>query len=192
MENVSSLKKQLDCISRDEAIADENTKLKSELGDKEFLLQEFSARSLRMTRLISSLKKQVKVLTARLEVSKVLPEFSATPESVLGYADESCVTIEEAVDFLKDKCIYIVGGERHLALDKKLQEKGLNNVRQFKVNMRTIGSCDIGVCLASYCSHSSFYRFQTLLPDECPLVSYNGSNVESLLMTIYDSVVGVK
>lgn len=177
---IRSLNAKVDNYITNEDLLKEIDDLKSKLRTEEERSERYTKESLELKRVISGQKKEIKKLRSSLDA---LPE--TDKEIVEEFLEEKEVTFEEALIFLKDKFIIVAGGIHQENMFNRLEELGLN-IKIVQNSVKLQGKCDVGVVLTTTATHHlSGILEKFIRKSDTPIVYYNGTNVDNLVIEIY-------
>ena len=146
--------------------------------------EELISEKVSLKREIATQKKVIKRLEAKLESLDLDEEEISEVEDLVN--DE--VSVEVALEAIKDKKICIVGGLGVTGYDTKLKEYGLHNITWTNKNNQCKGEYDIGVILASNAKHCTVRKMEKELKDT-PIIYLNGTNIERFIIEIYNKLI---
>jgi hypothetical protein len=108
--------------------------------------------------------------------------------------DESIedVPIETMIDTINTFQVSLIGGRAELLI--KLQEMGLNNVRQvgkddFITHWDAVKTSDFFVINSRFCSHTVVNKVTSNITDTNQIIYFNGTNPNKLVEACYQSIV---
>lgn len=185
------LQNQVSELSNKAFTSDVEKELRSKIAELEVELKSKSQENSTLVDMIVDLKqqsrsqkKQIKQLTASLDKNIESDDYSIDE-----FAESENITVEEAADFLKDKRILVVGGDRSSSFIPSLEKYGLKHVKQFDNSIKGISKCDCILLITILVSHSMIEHCTLLAKNtNASLVYYNGTNSENAILTMYDEL----
>ena len=136
----------------------------------------------------ASLKKQVKKLQALVKNNEEIEDIDVDD-------DIEQVSIEEAIDFIKDKRVVLIGGDDKSHWEDTFNKYGLDKF--IRINNQNVvwtklsGKYDLIVYLYEYLGHSLFYKARKFLRTTKTMY-FKGNNSERFILEVYDMLNGDK
>lgn len=179
-DELSALRTQLGSIQSYEDLEARVVSLEERVKSLDAENNQLFTERLKMKKLISTQKKQLKSLSSSLvaqsDTAEVFEEESPESEGV---------DFDAAVDFVKGlRLIYV--GHAGSSIDAKLASYGLDNITKYRHSQRQLGKCDAIVVFTIRCHHDEVYRIERLCGGrDIPFIYLSCVNVEQMITEVY-------
>lgn len=177
----SSLRSELSKHEASDVLEGRISDLKKDLASSNDLVTTLLVEQADLKKQIKSLKKELRTASAQLDTYK-----DAMPECEVDSVEDE-ISLEEAISFIKDVRIVLVGAGMPSGTIEKLDKYGVHNVKMFNPRVKSIGKCDVLVLCTRQLGHTDAWRAKSLARG-ADVTYFNGTSIESLIYCIYEGL----